>query len=37
MKVLHEVDLDIWSNFHVELLDWITTNFELKIQKQFWT
>jgi hypothetical protein len=32
MKLFHEVDYDIWSNFHVDYLDWIATNFELKFK-----
>jgi hypothetical protein len=32
MKILQVVELDIWSNFHVDHLDWITTEFELKFK-----
>jgi hypothetical protein len=32
MKFLEEVDWTIWSNFHVDHLDWIGTDFELKFK-----
>jgi hypothetical protein len=32
VKKILELAYDIWSNFHVELLDWIVKDFELKIK-----
>jgi hypothetical protein len=32
MKFYSEVERIIWSNFHVDHLDWIATNFELKFE-----
>jgi hypothetical protein len=32
MILFHEVDYEIWSNFHVDHVDWIAKNFELKLK-----
>jgi hypothetical protein len=35
MKFCQEVELIIWSNFHVDYLNWITTKFEFKFKYRF--
>jgi hypothetical protein len=34
MGIFLEVDLNIWYNFCIGHLDWITNDFEFKIQKK---